>query len=331
MRKLEYKKFNPENIVPQQFMRSATEAAGHTEIVYIAKQVEAELQGKVFPPTTIKEKAVGLGSEFEILFFSPEMDPHEAEKLDESNNPNYSAKHQRKMDCILSESEKFVQKNSKFFWRNPLERIGRLMFEYRTAPFPLSGYLEAVNLLRDHVIDVSNRFGVWPVVYSQHLHTSLTGAQGNVLKPFFESDYYSSNSPRASFRKNMSNFFRQAAPFVLLPEEFEPVDYPFYQAEVAGNRHVEFRQLASEYANDPGLNALLCLQALHHGLNYSDPVYDGSGVKHSFRDEAKDLRSRQALKSVMGQSLLGTLASVVEKHHDISARKKTVADVAAKY
>lgn len=326
MLKTEAKKFNPANIGPERFLLSPTEEIVGEEVAYLAKNVEKSVISK--GPFRGKKK-LELGPEFEVVFFTPTVDPHEVAGRYPSKNPNYNKnRHGKKMENILAESQEFVSANQGLFWKkDPVESMGRVMLEYRLAPFGLREYLDAIKRFRDHVVKIGKQFGVLPVVFSQHLHITLFDGATNILADIH--DYRRRDDRTEIYRANVHKVFQEAAPLVQLPEEFNTGVRPYrHQTWKHPDipAHDEFRLLSSEYACDPGLNALICLMALRYGLNHKRMPHL-SPLTDNFEQEVGELATRQTLLGFMGQSLLSTLAQIVSQYPDVSRRKITVPEL----
>lgn len=318
----EYLKFNPPNLDPDLFLLSPTQNQVGEEISYLATDAARFLEhGDPFYPSRAKNRKLRFGAEFEVLFFSRAMDPGRANNRAEPHNPNYRDEHLNKVGNILRQGENFVDANYKLFYApNPIEAVGRLMIEYRTAPLPLEGYRESVKQLRTHVIEQAKQYGVWAVVFSQHLHVSMVSTRSNVLKNAAWAD--------GSYISRMNQIFLGALPLVQLPEDYD--QFASVGMESYENIwHTEFRNLSSEYACDPELNTLLSLFAMYSALrDNEDPIF-GFNVHYpdNYNDALLDLRDNKELTALFGRSLLSILVGTIKQYPAISRRDILIPDV----
>src|SRR5690349_5289604 len=121
--------FNPVNLDPEWFLLAPTAIPTRDEVIYGAKHAAKDLgrKGKLL-----------LGTEFEMLFFSPDSDPEKSYQFLE--NPNYHPSHLKKIEEITRDAVAFTEKQRRM---DSCEIIGRLSLEYRTRPLDVKDMLAA--------------------------------------------------------------------------------------------------------------------------------------------------------------------------------------------
>ncbi|MEK9200433.1 MAG: hypothetical protein AAB909_00500, partial [Patescibacteria group bacterium] len=170
----QYKPYNPENMSPQVFLQPPTKVV-QLEADYLATQVAKSLAGAQ-TGGGIKRR-LGVGTELEVYFFSPEVDPVTAKAGPAHKNPNYGESHSKKVAKIRSWAEELAIKKG-----GSNTDLGRIGIEFRTSPkMDVVGYHSDINTIRDGVGDISQSLGVLPIVHSQHIHISLLREKGNIV------------------------------------------------------------------------------------------------------------------------------------------------------
>lgn len=311
--------YHPDNIQPEYFLRAPTHITTYGDVEYLNKEIASMLEGgKDFDSRVSKLRELRIGSEFEIIFFDPSIDPEKAKF--QGDNPNYGVSHQKKMFRINDDAEAFVQKSKAM---ESLESIGRLSIEYRTAPSSVKEYLRAIDIFRDHISWISKRYMVLPSVISQHLHVSLFSSGENLI--------YNARGKNFHFGSAIQVAMQNLAPLLQAPEEFK------YDALVGTFRfktppRYEFRLLSTEYACDPWLNSLISLYALHNGLVASekDSFTSSSQAVWNYRSAIDVMKNHTELKQFFGASLISKLADAASYYPAVSTRTITLPEVYAK-
>ncbi|MBI2310599.1 hypothetical protein HYU90_02115 [Candidatus Collierbacteria bacterium] len=319
----EIMKYNPKNIIPENLFRPPTSRT-HSELAYLVKQVNQDLEG-----SGKDRRLLLVGTELEIYFFSPELDPVEAKSRygNSGDNPNYGKTHLRKIQKVAGFA-KMVRYTKPGEFIAP-ERIGRIMVEFRTAPQRAMEYLVTMekfgNLLRKKCKDL----GILPTVYSQHIHLSLRG--NDELRDLFGDSDSNGIVPDGDVT---SDAFSRIGPLVLLPEEWSGLlKRPEYinrdgKRSIFSNNlhHPEFRMLSSEYANDPLLNLLVSLRAMYAGC-LDESMVSARSLHSTYEDDVVEMGHDHELERFFGRSTLTSLAGIVEQYPAVSRREKTINQV----
>lgn len=326
----EYLKYNPANLQPENFLHPPTETV-EDEIQYLARQLADILEGKPYHQG-VEARTLLIGTELEVLFFSPDRDPLAARVLPREDNPNYQYDHFSKITTLKNWAENLRYRRKKIA---KCTSIGTLGIEFRTRPLGLSGYLEATNQLRDLIQTRSKRLGVLPVVYSQHIHISLCQGATNFIHEIAGS--YRDEGDHVKYRKQIDRIFAPVLPLVLLPEEFcvtpRGVTWVKGTSSVGSNEdpvRTEFRMLSSEWACDPSLNVTLSLRALDQAI-HQEKLTNLSINPTDYREAVRVMRKDPELIKFFGASTLNTLANIVNRYPEVSRRKITVNDIAKQY
>lgn len=309
----EFHKYNPANMAPELLLEPPTQAVA-AETRYLSLQLAKEI-------CATSEK-LRLGTELEIIFFSPDADPLVAYQRPNSKNPNYQIPHQDKM----RELEKWAN-NRRSLAEGPHTKQSRLCVEFRTRPADIRNYFSRVNTLRDAIQTECRQLEVLPVVHSQHIHVSILDKDG--VNPV-------EKAPYRSLEYATQKDFRQVLPLILLPEEIyqhwslSPVNIKGQRQNRRDLSRLEFRKLSSEWACDPSLNALLSLRALKECLvgwekeNWGDKPKEYDGC---FAAAAAAMRVDSQLKHFFGEATLETICDIVQHYPRVSTREITVADI----
>ncbi len=309
----EIKKFNPENIGPENLFRPPT-AVVHDELKYLITQVDLALRGE-----KKHKRLLQVGTELEMFFFSPDMDPVDAEAQygESDQNPNYDPWHRRKIEELEKFGTSLLKNPHRFMFTSDL---GRIFLEFRTAPQSAKEYLKTIEMFGNRLRRQCERLRVWPVVHSQHIHVSLVDRRNATT--IIPSD------------KPVKSWFSKVSPLVLLPEEWGSRDYRPHWVRSNGIKpngvndlsHPEFRMLSSEYANDPVLNLLLSLKTMYEGC-----LGKGGITPHvygrEYQQSAIEMGNDPDLIDFFGQSTLATLARITSQYPAVSRREITIDQV----
>jgi hypothetical protein len=322
----EYIKYNPLNYRPDLFMRPPTECV-QNDIRYLIREMEEKAR-IVFEK---KHAEILVGTELEVLFFSPRVDPVVAEReLPNHLNPNYDDEHLLKLNEIEAWANTLMEKHPSQFLES--DRMSRIFMEFRTMPQTCAKYLDTVDLFRTELGKKTRELNILPVVHSQHIHLSVTGTTNNrfgvredFLAPIFKKYYH--------WEPSSDYAFIRLLPLVLLPEEWEDRNAYSCGAEQAldcinSERTMEARKLSSEYANDYVLNLLLSLKMLASvndpRCNTGFPVIIGPD---SYKSAARKMSEYKDLRKFFGESVITKLSSITEQYPAVSRRKITIEEV----
>jgi hypothetical protein len=335
-------KYNRPNYTPDLLFRPPTSVV-HGELEYLARNAASALEGNCATP---KARILRIGSEWEMIFFNPEIDPIVAKekypnhnyRARNYNNPNYSEGHMLKLEAIADDYGTMCLKYPDMF--DDLTYYGKphLFFEFRTQPLPIGKYLQATDRFRDKITNLSFQLGVMPVVHSQHIHISLQAKCGDVSRGFDNSDGEKKGAYRSIYPEDddLRGTFRMTHPLMLLPEEwcYNCNDNGFYQTD-DGKRyrstaltlpHIEFRALSSEYAHDPLLNLVVSLRAMLTGIEGGArmSLFENS---NDFQKAVRGMISLPELRKFFSLSTLNQLTDIVYQYPDVSMRKITIGQV----
>jgi hypothetical protein len=319
----EYKKFRLENYDPE-FLLCPPTGCVENELMYLSRQLAESLECGTQIPT--KKRSLKVGTELELFLFTPEIEPEMANLLWEDDNPNYSGAHMRKIQRINSWAE-HLKESDPLFGVCSNDDVGRLTVEFRTLPLDLDDYYTAIRRLAEGLRTRCKNEGVIPVVFSQHIHTSLhLGNENLIVKTYNE---YGKNIPH-SFRRSLAKSVSQLIPLVSLPEEFpmrlneDRVSYLSGYEDCLSEwndldeaKRSEFRRLSSEYACDPALNLCVSLRALFDVMTYKK----FSNRKMYYRTQTESIRHMEGMKEVrefFGESLLLSLTRIVSQYPKVS-------------
>lgn len=311
---IEAVKYNPANIKPENLFNPPTVRA-QSELIYLAKQLGSAMEGKGH----INKRILLIGTEFEMFFFSPDIDPREARHMPEELNPNYQPPHKAKIDELKLFFEKLhISKPSAFLGADKW----RISFEARTAPQTLNDHLESLEVLGNELRRETQRLNILPVVYSQHIHMSL---RPNPIR-IFGSSPETSNSLEPD-NSIVRKAFSEVEPLMLLPEEWgSRGTSPSGSKTKNGVKHPEFRLLSSEYANDPVLNLLVSLRAMYAGC-IDNTFVTGSTNSYDYVNSVEIMRGNASLTTFFGESTLNALADIAKQYPDVSKRLITIDQV----
>ncbi|HCQ31202.1 TPA: hypothetical protein DIU27_02350 [Candidatus Collierbacteria bacterium] len=315
-------------------MRPATGVVSE-ELKYLSNQLRNALEGG----WRADKDSLQIGTELEIMFFSPDSDPglilkqyERMEKRDwdldwetfirRTRNPNYTTDHRRKVLRVANFAKALQKKYPNEFY--PCTRDSKLMIEFRTAPQNLEAHYDNVCWLADSIRKVAQKENLLPVIKSQHIHLSC---KTHNLKLGEKRAYKYIDSER--FKNDFINeSFTRILPFVMLPEEYDgDDDHIVVQRNHAGElNHPEFRLLSSEYANDHILNLALCLRSLYASLMNETYATDVVPEPTYFK-ALQRMQHDEELINFFGESTLSKLCKIVKQYPAVSRREKTISEV----
>lgn len=316
----EYKQYNPANITPDRFFRPPT-ARTHGELKYLIGQLNQALEGRF-----LSSKRLLVGAEFEVHFFNPDSDPYMCFGMSSNQNPNYSTDHSRKLLEIGELAANMHNNRPSEFLSS--DKIGRVTYEFRTAPQQVDDHLKTLEVFGDLLRNKASELRVHPVVYSQHIHLSLTN---NPLLQFALFDRRGI-IPRYSW---VDAAFSKVTPMAILPEEWKDRENPPIMIKhdgiisgrsTSGLDHTEFRMLSSEYAHDPILNLLLTLRALHESCGQKKEI-GKTHYPNDFLQSVIQMEEDRELIEFFGGSTLSAIASILKQYPKVSERKMTIDEV----
>lgn len=311
-------KYNLANYSPELLFRPPTNNV-RTDLLALTTDLSRELGGAFGLQRNLK-----IGTELEIFFFDPGIDPEYAYKNygRSDQNSNYRDPHKSKM----IELETAARMLSNFFPKEFLEcsGIGKLSIEYRSTPQDCSHHLDTIEKLGELIRKQAKILDVRPVVHSQHLHISWLNRMFPISSPWKVED--------ARFSDYKLVFYR-ALPLVLLPGELNAILPQRRWAERVGEVSLkekivypEFRALSSEFAHDHVLNLALSIMAVHTSVLKSRkmrPVYPPS----DFDTAVEKFKTDEEMISFLGQSVVNNLYNVVRQYPKVSSGEMTIDQV----
>ena len=374
----EFVKYLPHNTRPEEFMRPPTEASQRLTIG-VCREMETEINQRatsLLPTSELRpvkrrlrlrrsrhhseplnspiSPGLKVGSEIELLIFSPDSVPHLDKMKPQEKNPNYTKEH---MDIVADIAHSVGLPTKKGGLTEALQRDitrKRIFMEIRTQPGSVEDYIAAMQKIKDWFQKAGKDANVHPVVFSQHLHLSVTGHAGNTNLLGAETD-----EMRSTY-KGIVDIYHRAFPFLMLPENFDgdplhigTVGEAIY---IKGRKNkpdnplrIEGRLNSSEYAIDPYLNLLVHLVGIYRGLSAAshpetlDEDYpllhmrDGIsphekpfftiGEGHPERDETLcRMLTDPVLQEHLPPDLINGLVKVFQGYPDISRGITTAAD-----
>ena len=336
-----YKKHNPYDLTPSHFCTPPTSVVWR-HLLPTINDIAQTLEGRR------QRRKLLVGTELEILLFSPEIDPYVGASWLRSAkqniegysipNANYGQPHLNKVNELYQYLGNWSDECPTEMLRPSL--FNRLMVELRTAPVSPAHYIDLLDQVRTRLQGLFLRNEVLVTVYSQHIHLTLNNADG--------SSYYPSD--------NFSNYWFPIRPLVLLPQEWDRrFSSPFLPKETILVRdnmgeakqwvkrsqvHPEFRMLSSEYAHDPILNLALVLASVHRDVSAPSLTRDiVSRIFGRILPKRKPRRQdktyvdscnflpRSPLTDYFGRETLTMLSSILELYPMVSTREITVDEI----
>lgn len=308
----EFAKYNPANMAPELLLTPPTRIVDE-ESRYLAKQVAQDI--------CLKGQKLRLGTELEIIFFSPDADPLTYPQYN-SKNPNYQSGHQAKMRQL---KEWAVARRNRT--EGPHTEQSRLCIEFRTRPADITNYFRRVDRLRDDIQAQSRQLAVLPVVHSQHIHISVLDE--NKSNPLERFGY-------GVIDDATQQSFSHVLPLVLLPEEIDtdryrlPVRTNGQTQKVKNPHRLEFRMLSSEWACDPSLNAALSLRGFLECLEQEKDrrkVHPSTSYPGCYASAVAAMAADADLKTFFGEAALEKICGVVQHYPRVSIREILVKDI----
>lgn len=312
----EYRRYNPINFDPQNFMRPRTNVVW-PELKYLNRHLASLIEGTM----RVDQGSLLIGTEFEVLFFDANSDPFKTWNrfYESEQNPNYQRGHLDKVERIAELASKLDNRHSDMFEKCADE--SNLMIEFRTTPQNIKGYYDSVSYFANWLRRLSKKYGVLPVTHSQHLHISSN------RKGFPSIDKDRKNGRLilcGNFDAEIIDVaFSRILPLVLLPEEYDHCIWIPPASHTKGpdwdHVHPEFRLLSSEYMNDPVLNLTVSLRALYASM-YNPEVVTKTRKFRTYREAVRGMEKDQELASFFGPATLATLSNIASQYPAVSRR-----------
>jgi hypothetical protein len=363
----EARPYNPANTQPTEFMRPATEPF-QGGIAALTRQTAERIREKateryvaLFGEDTLDASTapdVRVGSEVELLVFSPKSDPHkDIHKLD-VENPNYSLKHRRKVRKLAESIVKPPERGGLDGIVHEEVDRDRIFMETRITPSTAEEFEDKAEIFQAWIQYMGIEDNIHPVVHSQHYHISITSADGEV-------NILEDPDTMAAVQAGVTDIYHRAFPFVRLPEHILMGYSRFIGLEkgvkTKGDENnpdnplrLEARANASEYAFDPHLNLFIALTGVERGLNhigrineidtdfpmdradiysysgsrkFSMPYFSSGGYIHTYENALDHVLVDPVLDQAMPRELLVGIHEVVQSYIDIAERRTTVEEV----
>ena len=276
---MEVRKYQPDNITPDEFMRPPTEPVDR-KLKEIALHLEGNinaLAAKVAEKYNKNKPVLKVGTELELLLFSSQFDPaiHRSESNSPDRpNPNYHDSHQDQV-AALGEHMQSQQGLAGILQKEEPVDYERLFLELRTKPVDVAGYISQMEKTRDYISAQAHKRGIHPVLHSQHIHLSLCNepSVSNILWDI---------PVRSAVQRGILDTYRRAYALLNLPEEVAKPHNPAVNGNTAVKLNgmgtpsdplrYEGRLNTSEYMFDPFMNLVINLIGVYRGLQLAlDP------------------------------------------------------------
>jgi hypothetical protein len=341
-------KNRPENITPEHFMSSPTEAFSpwfNTLSLCLEDEINRSARDIAHDPSINLQ----IGSELEFHLFSKDFCPHLHDKYSRTDNPNYSEEHFSQLAHLKEKmlTPRFEGGLGDILCESEGETVTLLknFMEIRTAPGSVEDFLEYMGELKSWMQKETEQRDINPVVYSQHIHFSLRGKTNLLQDTNGEADF---------MKKAMLNVYQRTLPLIRLPEEIEsngPIVYSRANIRTNGRPsdpngpnpiRIEARINNSEYAFDPSLNLLIHLIGMQQGLFYSTqelgwdeigsdfPLHNPYLLKiygsHINIEQALDrLPEDKIMQEYLPQEVLYGIKDIVKCYREVSEGRMSVA------
>lgn len=348
---MEVIKYLPPNTEPKQFMHPPTEPfQGWVDKICLRleRSINSSAEklhtgSRILPPPKLR-----IGSELELFIFHRDFDPFFHLAGVKEFNPNYSHAHRAAIKGLVSQIRPPIFGGLRGILQNYIEYNGGVFVEIRTIPTDTSGYLHQMEAIQEWIGRKSLRYGLRPVVHSQHLHLSLANHFVNMLDRG-KNDLVISKNEHA-LANGIIDTYQRTIPWIRLPEEMgsQEIRYGniFYDENVGfgikrkGNNQgypdpirLEGRLNSSEYAADPHLNLLVHLIGVDRGLNRLLGIESSNFTpsfdlrKMNYEDALDRMPDDNVLLSYIPYGLIEAINRPVRLYRDISLGLMNVQEV----